>query len=286
MIALGNLAHEENNMAVEAKRGCGYRKVGGLYMVSGQLSAPCGRLPLEVHICPTCKGGIKQTRGWTWVDAGALLANAAACRVDESMRYQLEYEQCTHCPASRNNLEKLTHAGLVWVGGSFYPEAEDFMREARAMGVSRRIPAIPRGFRLGETWLLIGHPKAVSLSPTDPRVTDEEREELRLANVKLAEAGEPQRYAIARKGIITMFKPTAIEKIVTQTQSTDAAAMEELAKKGITPVIVPDDDKDHQGSVHDNGEQETPRHFSDDELHHEREPKMDPQTGFFEEAGL
>lgn len=54
-------------MAVEARRGCGFRKVGGLYMVSGALSSPCERLPLELHVCPVCNAGIKQTRAWQWI---------------------------------------------------------------------------------------------------------------------------------------------------------------------------------------------------------------------------
>ncbi len=32
--------------------------------------------------------------------------------------------------------------------------------------------------------------------------------------------------------------------------------MERLAKKNLTPVIVPDDDKDHQGSVHDKDDED------------------------------
>ena len=54
-------------MAVEAKRGCGYRKEGGLYLVGGGLSAPCDRMPYPLDRCKTCGGGIKFTRGHTWL---------------------------------------------------------------------------------------------------------------------------------------------------------------------------------------------------------------------------
>ena len=35
------------------------------------------------------------------------------------------------------------------------------MREASKMGVSRRITAVPRDFVVGETWVLLGHRKAI-----------------------------------------------------------------------------------------------------------------------------
>ena len=55
-------------MAVEARRGCGYRKVGGLYLMGGTGGMPCCKMPIPLHVCPTCHGGIKQTRGWSWID--------------------------------------------------------------------------------------------------------------------------------------------------------------------------------------------------------------------------
>jgi hypothetical protein len=42
-----------------------------------------------------------------------------------------------------------------------------------------------------------------------------------------------------------VFQPIGIEKIVTKTESRDAKEMEKLAKRGIDPVVVPDDDEDH-----------------------------------------
>lgn len=32
-------------MASETKRGCGYRKVGGMYLVGDYIRVPCDRLP-------------------------------------------------------------------------------------------------------------------------------------------------------------------------------------------------------------------------------------------------
>ncbi len=240
-------------MAVEKKRGCGYRKVGGLYMVSGNLGRACGRLPLELHVCPVCTAGIKQTRGWQWVKPAQLLADAKPCAEPGRLATQSSVG-CITCPAG--NLASLGEkCGLIWVGGTFYPEADDFMREAASMGVSRRIPAVPKDFKLGETWVLVAHPKAVTRTVPWGECTDEERTAHR-AQLEAGGFPVPESFddfhlvQVTRKGVITMFKPVAIEKIVTVSQSADFEAMKTLEAKGITPVVVPDDDPDHQGSVH------------------------------------
>lgn len=236
-------------MAVEARRGCGYRKVGGLYLVSGVLAAPCGRLPLELEVCPACNAGIKQTRAWQWVKPQVLFAGAPSCAYEAPLQRHIvrgvavAHERvsvgadCRDCPLAPPNLPAT--AGLIWVGEKFYSTPSDFMGEAHRLGISRRIAAIPRNFQLGETWVLIGHPCAIHRAPATP----EEREEVLEDGI-----GDLR---VTRKGIIAVFRPTAVEKIVTESQARDKDAMAELARKGITPVVVPDDDRDHQGSVYD-----------------------------------
>jgi hypothetical protein len=59
-------------MAIEASRGCGYRKVGGLYLVGSGLTVACDRLPLEITTCPVCDCGIKFTRAPTKINAAKL----------------------------------------------------------------------------------------------------------------------------------------------------------------------------------------------------------------------
>ncbi len=70
-------------LTFEAARGCGYRKAGGKYLVSGGEMLPCGRLPLELTVCPCCSQGIKQSRGWTWIDPEKLLANSSLAYTKE-----------------------------------------------------------------------------------------------------------------------------------------------------------------------------------------------------------
>ena len=207
-------------MAVEAKRGCGYRKVGGTYMMGGGAGIICGRLPLPLEVCPTCGGGIKQSRGWTWIEPVELFAGTD-CRLEG---------RCSQCPGTDFSL--MGRCGLLWIGKSFYPTVEHFLQESSTMGICRRISAIPRGFVLGETWVFLAHPEAMT-------VIDEEGEQRKAA------------------GIFRIFKPIRIEKIVTETMAKDEEEMEALRQRDITPVIVPDDDPDHQGTVYDKEDDES-----------------------------
>jgi len=138
-------------MAVEARRGCGYRKIGGLYLVSGTGGRPCDRLPWPLDVCPTCHQGFKQARGWTWIDLKTLAGGMHSGCVDSS---QLA------CPVCAPSTER---AGLLWIGEKFYPSTRAFNLEADTLGISRRIRVIPRGFELGKTWVLLAHPKAMKL---------------------------------------------------------------------------------------------------------------------------
>jgi hypothetical protein len=157
----------------------------------------------------------------------------------------MERNGCDACPLGGGIDQLGDKCGLLWVGGKFYPEPEDWLKEANTHGVSRRIAALPRGFKLGEHWVLIAHPRAIKRKPQ----TREEEAELTEDNKTRVQDDLPLDAFLARKGIISVFQPTAIEKIVTESQAKDTAEMDALRRKGITPVAVPDDDKDHQGSV-------------------------------------
>lgn len=212
-------------MAVEARRGCGYRKVGGLYLVSGGQGIACCKLPIPLHVCPTCNGGIKQTRGWQWIDPRPWLK--AECTAETTIG--------AFCPG-RFPEELGEKVGLIWIGSGFYETAADFAKESAELGISRRIQKVPRGFKVGEHWVFLAHPKTIFKGwVQDPDKPDDPM-------AKIAQ-WEP--------AIFHVFKPTRIEIIVTTSQSQDAEFMADLEKRGLTPVIVPDDDKDHQGTAYD-----------------------------------
>ncbi|MDI6854017.1 MAG: hypothetical protein QME75_10510 [Deltaproteobacteria bacterium] len=189
----------------ERKRGCGFRKPGGLYLVAPGDAEPCCKLPLKLDVCPTCHAGVKPTRGWTWVDGDALLGHITC---------QDDYKD-GRCPASR----PMGRVGLLWVGEKFYPTPADFNREAADLGISRRIPALPKGFSLGETWVFLAHRKAVYLGHSG------------LAS----EYGGPEEHFYA-PAIFRIFKPAAVEYVVRGDETPEQ--LQRLIDRGITPVKV------------------------------------------------
>ena len=216
-------------MAIEPKRGCGFRKVGGLYLMGSGGGAVCDRLPIELSVCPCCNQGIKQARGWTWIDLPRLVGGQHAgcgCGIPR-------------CPLCKEP-ERIGRAGLLWIGERFYKTPGEFMREGSALGISRRVSAVPRGFKLGETWVMLAHPKTIPC-PAETCSGDCER------------CGG-SRYL---PGIFHVFMPLRIEKIITESQAT-AETLADLDKAGITPVVVPDNDRDHQGNVYDQDKESSP----------------------------
>lgn len=190
----------------DKQRGCGWRKEGGLYMIGGSLMSPCGKLPIPLTVCPCCNAGIKPTRGFTWVGK-ALVMNAYCLNEKHAIT-------CRHCPPFDGSVDKL---GLVWIGGSFYRTPDDFMREARDQGISRRIPAVPNDFIVGESWVLLAHREGM-------RNPDKSDGSL-LTDI-------PDKIP----AIFSAFCPTHIEYIVKGDESEED--IERMEKRGITCVRV------------------------------------------------
>jgi|HubBroStandDraft_2_1064218.scaffolds.fasta_scaffold00990_3 hypothetical protein len=265
-------------MAIEAKRGCGYRKVGGLYLVGGGLSAPCDRMPYPLDRCRTCGGGVKFTRGHTWLQPDFFKphtnVNTAPLRLAPGESRPTNQELLTRaiamsckddsaCPVCRNREDFGPHL-LLWIGrGHYSPDA--FLKESRELGVSRRIAALPKGFVPGETWVLLAHLDAVPVN--------EDRICARCNSDRAAHAYAGQevenvdgsKYRVCDEfqapkptpGIFCAFVPRAVELILKESDATPER-VEKEAKRGVTVVAVPDDDRDHQGSVWDKDEDSQP----------------------------
>jgi hypothetical protein len=241
-------------MAIEAARGCGFRKVGGLYLVGGELAAPCDRLPFALDVCPCCGAGIKYTRGWTWIDPVRLFDGDHESLCDCG-------PGCPVCWPSihfdqESDEPRAGQAGLLWIGEKFYSTPLDFLTEGMAQGISRRISTIPHHFKIGVTWVFFAHIKAAIAQVRD-------------------EDGLFKVYSDFVPGIFAAFKPRRIERIVLQSEfetwkrgddllsnpeQMGDATLDEIftpadtevfsrlqsdVYRGVTLVPVPDDDKDH-----------------------------------------
>ena len=248
-------------MAVETKRGCGYRRVGNIYLVGENEKAPCDRLPIRLDICPVCGSGIKFSRGFTWINPVKLFGNhgpGCACSLGCPICYPDHEFIYTHEGPDGELVDSTVLAGLMWIGNLFY-SAEDFRNEAVLLGISKRIKSIPHGFKIGKTWIFLAHQKI----------------DFPIKVLTLSCEPNPSEPI---PGIFMAFRPTAIERIVKQSEFdvwtkilsknngyiSDDRAKELVEswmtkkkkdivkrfhtdiKRGITLVPVPDDDPDHK----------------------------------------
>ncbi len=204
---------------IESRRGCGFRQVGGIYLVGPPTGHACCRLPHPLTVCPCCGAGIKPTRGWTWVDTYRLFFDETdlghlACRNFPGVNIERD-----PCPLSYPGV--IGKAGLLWVGGSYYKTPGDFLAEANQMGISKRLSTVPKGFILGETWVLLAHREAIEKRRPLPNALGDDTymEEV-----------------IRAPAIFSIFKPTGLEYVVKGDETEED--LERIVKRGLTPVDV------------------------------------------------
>lgn len=207
-------------MAVEAKRGCGFRAVGGLYLVTdGDGGWSCDRLPFAFLPCATCGEEPRFHRSLKAIQPHLLVGG-------EHVFDGLEPGAVCGCPDACPTCHPSSRGWMMWVGAEHYSPL-DFKTEAEQMGVSRRIPALPHDFRIGTDWVYLAHQHAVPPAKRDD----------------LAFGDGDARGSAA--GLFYAFQPARLEKIVRESEAADELAMQRLREAGITPVPVPDNDPDH-----------------------------------------
>lgn len=200
-------------------RGCGHRKIGGLYLVGTGIPAHCGKLPVELpQTCQCCGAGIKMGRGLQFIQTKLLLMAEGLCGA----------QHCKGCPLGGAAVPKV---GLMWVGGAHYSPAE-FMAEAYLHGVSKRIAQVPKQLVIGKSWVLLAHKEAFSklTQPAD-------------CTCKESQIFE---HVETRPGVFYAFQPTRVEmpldKASMLTRNGIAPhhhdEVKRLLERGITPVFV------------------------------------------------
>jgi len=200
----------------KTKRGCGYVQVGATYLVCDALQTICDRMPFELPTCPVCGEHIRFSRSIQKLNPLKLFdKHGKGCKCPK------------RCPACYPKDEV---AALMWVGDKFYTP-EEFVEEARKIGVSKRIANAPSFVELGKTWIFLAHKKAI-------KAVD-------------AEAGNSGLFAgdgelIDKPGIIMAFQPQRIEKVVKESDlESDPEMVKRYEEKEIDLLAVPDDDSDY-----------------------------------------
>jgi hypothetical protein len=128
------------------------------------------------------------------------------------------------------------------VGAGSYPTPHDFLKEALAVGISKRIPFIPKELELGKTVIYLAHPKAcevrelVAIQQAMCILEEAETRQPRLLDTeKVSKA----------LGIFCAFIPKRIEKLCWESEYTPEN-IEKHKKRNIDLIPVPDGDPDHK----------------------------------------
>lgn len=178
----------EIEISYEVARGCGFRHGGNdyrLYLMGSGEGEPCECMPFALTVCPCCGEGYRYSRSPRKVQATAIFAHSE-CTGEGSHSHHL----CPVCTPEKAG----TESWLIWIGEKHYPSANDYMLESMANGVSRHIKSVPQGFKVGESWVLLAHKKALAV----------------------VEEGE----VIEKPAIFYVYKPSRID-IVVNTENPD-----------------------------------------------------------------
>lgn len=214
-------------MARERLRGCGYRKVGGVYLVGGGIPVVCDGLPFEVKECNCCGFEPPFFRGFKWISKEYInMCIHESHDLNEVINTQHAwkcncYTKCPVCYPYNNDLEKY---GMMWVGERYYTP-HTFIKEAENMDVCKRINKIPKDLVLGKTWIILAYKKYKFFNGPKFGPLESEPEE--------------------KPAIFYAFIPQRIELLIWKSQATESY-IKQLKKKGITPIIIEDGDKDHE----------------------------------------
>ncbi len=208
-------------MAIEERRICGLRHLHGLYLVGTYIPIDCDRLPLPIGVCKYCGQGLKFGRGFTLLNPQKLWGDHKKCGD--------KFRPCHIC-------DPPNEAYLMFVGNE-YKTPQEFLEEGLRLGISKKIPFIPKKLVLGKTIVYLAHSKAYeTLETTEAQLT---------MDTEQARMVDTEKKVKKSLGIFCAFIPQRVEQLFHETEVTDKLK-ERLAKRGITPIIVPNENIDHK----------------------------------------
>lgn len=220
----------------EHERGCGFRKIGGVYLVGEGPTGSCDALPIALGPCEDCEFDINQARVIQSIHAGYLSSKIRThvCR-DEFSCPICAYGKpriLARNEAHRKGEEFLgpNNFFIMWVGQEYTPE--EFLKEAALYGVSKRIAAnsLPSKFMIGRDWIFLAH-RDVGFP-----VFSKEKSTVIAPDGEACEG--PAKVELVRKrGIFFAFKPKRLELVLYQGQIPDES-MEEYEEAGYHVVLI------------------------------------------------
>jgi len=215
----------------EQKRGCGFRKIGGLYLVCDPgFALDCDGLPLELEPCGCCGFVPPFSRNLQKIQMLYILqAEKAKHGATKPSDFNKKCQCPPQCPLCYPELQEHESLGLMFVGKQSYTPGS-FIKEAFQMGVSKRIPDIPSWLKLNETWILLAHQKVPNVS----------LEELKSNGLHTKEPEYIQ-------AVFYAFKPSRVEMPVWKGDLTTQQILK-LEEQGITPIFLdptPENKKKH-----------------------------------------
>lgn len=145
---------------IASQRGCGFKQIGNSYLESNGFTMHCDRLNLNLDECNVCGRRFVHFRGIAKIDFEQLYGehiipdyvdrpnnpdkNTCMCNQKCYICYPQKFDDYNYY--------------LMYVGKKFYTQGS-FIQEAKAMGVSKAIAYLPKGFRLGKSIILLAMDK-------------------------------------------------------------------------------------------------------------------------------
>jgi hypothetical protein len=149
-------------MAIEARRACGYRRVGGTYLCGGDTPSFCDRLPYPLAACPAWGDGVRVFGEFGSINPPKLFDSHHFG--DQDDKSGLYIRSCTDGALTCFMCDSRDEPTFIMGGGEkFYKTTAEFVSGAREPGVYKRIPFIPKDSKLSDTVVSLAHPKAVAI---------------------------------------------------------------------------------------------------------------------------
>lgn len=222
-------------MATESKRGCGYRKAGGIYVVGDGIGEPVDWMPFCIDY--------PFAQGLLWALPERLFRTVG--------------------PLGEGILPSRWLAppkvGLIWIGKKHYSDPAEFVKEAMRQGVSRRLGHLPVGLKPG-TPIALAHVNAIHAEefefakPEDLTIIQSPHCAVcsdvpgakAIVNASIVPPHHRRKSPVAQiGGVFYLFHARAVEVVLPESVAARPEIQHECQKQGVVIVAVPDNDRDH-----------------------------------------